>query len=59
MPPTRAQPALLRWRIAAFLLGAVLGLAGIFLNASWLVTSALVVLLGGFFLRRARPAGDE
>lgn len=59
MPPTREQPALLRWRIGAFLLGAVLGLVGIFLNASWLVTLALVVLLGGVLLRRARPAGDE
>ncbi len=44
---------LLTWRIRAFFLGAVLGLAGIFLNIPWLVTAALVVLLVGMVLRRA------
>ena len=44
--------ALLEWRIGAFFLGAVLGLAGIFLDVSWLLTAALVVLLGGVALRR-------
>ena len=43
--------ALLDWRIGAFFLGAGLGLAGIFLNISWLVTTALIVLLGGIVLR--------
>ena len=42
---------LLQWRIGAFFLGAVLGLGGIFLDISWLVTVALVVLLGGVVLR--------
>jgi hypothetical protein len=48
---TRGNVALLQWRIGAFFLGAVLGLGGIFLDMSWLVTSALVVLLGGVVLR--------
>lgn len=48
---TRGNAVLLRWRIGAFFLGAVLGLAGIFLDVSWLVTAALIVLLGGVLLR--------
>ena len=43
--------ALLEWRIAAFFLSAVLGLAGVFLENSWLVTGALIVLMGGLALR--------
>ncbi len=38
---------LLEWRIRLFGIGAVLGLGGIFLEAAWLVTVALVVLLVG------------
>ena len=49
---TRGSTALLGWRIGVFFLGAVLGLAGIFLDVSWLRTAALVVLLGGVALRR-------
>jgi hypothetical protein len=37
--------------LRAFVLGAVLGLAGIFLDFSWLRTVALIVLLGGMALR--------
>ena len=48
---TRGDVALLQWRIGAFFLGAVLGLWGIFLDISWLVTASLVVLLGGVVLR--------
>jgi hypothetical protein len=47
----RGNVGLLQWRIGAFFLGAVLGLGGIFLDMSWLVTVALVVLLGGVVLR--------
>ncbi len=54
----KAGAALLEWRIAAFFFGAVLGLAGIFLNISWLVAVALVVLLVGVALRMA-PARDS
>ena len=52
---------LLQWRIGAFFLGAVLGLGGIFLDISWLVTVALVVLLGGVVLRMlaARDSGSS
>ena len=58
---TRRSTALLDWRIGAFFLGAVLGLAGIFLNISWLVTTALIVLLGGIVLRglAGRDSGSE
>jgi hypothetical protein len=48
---TRGNLARLPWRIGAFFLGAVLGLGGIFLDISWLVTAALIVLLGGVVLR--------
>ncbi len=57
---TRGNTALLEWRIAVFFLGAILGLAGILLNISWLVTTALIVLLGGVALRglAARDSGS-
>ena len=42
---------LLEWRVRIFGVGAVLGLAGIFLDESWLVTAALVVLFGGVALK--------
>ena len=58
---TRRSTALLDWRIGAFFFGAVLGLAGIFLNISWLVTTALIVLLGGIVVRglAVRDPGSE
>ena len=56
---TRGSTALLEWRIGAFSLGAVLGLAGIFLNISWLVSAALIVLLGGVALRRWAAPDSE
>ena len=56
--PAAGRNALLEWRIGAFFAGAVLGLAGIFLEISWLVTAALFVLLGGFALR-ALPVRDS
>ena len=51
---------LLRGRVWAFFLGAGLGLAGIFLDVWWLVTTALIVLLGGVVLRMsaARDSGS-
>ncbi len=60
-PPRKVGAALIEWRIAAFFLGAALGLAGIFLNMSWLVIVALVVLLVGVALRMtpARDSGSE
>lgn len=55
---TKGGAASLRWRIGAFLLGAVTGLAGIFLDLRWLVTVALVVLLVGVVVRKG-PARDS
>ena len=60
----RGSGAFLEWRIWAFFLGAVLGLAGIFLDVSWLVTTALVVLLlgvglGGLAVRRSGSEQQE
>jgi hypothetical protein len=53
--------ALLEWRIGAFLLAAALGLAGVSLEISWLVTAALIVLMGGLALRAlaARGSGSD
>lgn len=56
VPQTRS--AVLRWRVSAFLLGAVLGLAGIFLDMAWLVTVALIVLLLGTAFRRKAPTEE-
>ena len=41
-----------------FFLGATLGLAGIFMDLSWLVVAGMVVLLVGVLLR-ALPEGDS
>ncbi len=58
---TKGGAAALGWRVGVFFLGAVLGLAGIFLGIPWLVTAALVALLVGLALRMApaRDAGSE
>jgi hypothetical protein len=56
LPQTRS--AVLRWRVTAFLLGAVCGLTGIFLDAAWLVTVALIVLLLGTALRWRAPTEE-
>ncbi len=47
----------LEWRLRIFGAGAVLGLAGIFLDISWLVTAALVVLIGGVAMRYTANPG--
>lgn len=46
----RAGPHL-EWKVRLFLVGAVLGLAGIFLDERWLTGAAIVVLAGGALLR--------
>ena len=56
LPKTRS--AVLKWRVTAFLLGAVFGLAGIFLDAAWLVTVAVIVLLLGTALRWRAPTEE-
>ncbi len=48
----RESAASIEWRIGTFFLGAAFGLAGIFFDISWLVATALVVLLAGVVLRR-------
>ena len=58
---SRGNSGLLEWRVGAFLLAAALGLAGISLEISWLVTTALIVLMGGLALRAlvARTSGSD
>lgn len=47
-------------RIALFTVGAVLGLAGIYLDIGWMVGVAIGVLAVGFVIRFApRPRQDE
>lgn len=41
----------LEWRIRAFALAAVLGIAGIALEARWMTLSAIVVAVAGLALR--------
>jgi hypothetical protein len=48
----------LEWKVRIFAIGAVLGLAGIFLDEQSLVTAALVVLAVGAALRLL-PEGKE
>ena len=57
--PTTEGPACLEWRIRAFFLGAVLGLAGIYFEISWLLIGGLVVLLGGMALRFLPVRGPD
>ena len=60
--PREGRSARLVWRIRAFFLGAVLGLTGIYFDASWLLTAAVIVLAGGMALRVGRsrdPEGGE
>lgn len=46
------------WKVRIFLLGAALGLAGIFLDDRRLVVAAVVVLAAGVVLR-ALPVGEQ
>lgn len=41
----------LRWKVRLFTAGAGLALAGIYLEETWLVSAAIVVLGGGVLLR--------
>jgi hypothetical protein len=54
----------LEWKVRIFAAGAVLGLAGIFLDSAWMRLGAIVVLASGMMLRflpggRTRTAGPE
>ena len=48
----------LAWRVRLMGVGAVLGLAGIYFDASWMLNAAIGVLLVGFALRFL-PAHDD
>jgi len=52
----------LEWKVRIFAAGAVLGLAGIFLDEEWLRIGAIVVLAAGVLLRflpGAKPPDDD
>ena len=53
----RAGPYL-EWKVRLFVVAAVLGLAGIYLEERWLTGTAIVLLLGGLALRFL-PTGEE
>lgn len=46
----RAGP-LLEWKVRIFVVGAVLGAAGMYLDEGWLTGAAIVALLGGMLLQ--------
>lgn len=54
----RAGPYL-EWKVAIFAVGAVLGLAGIWLDEAWMRIAAIVVLAGGMLLRYGGGGGGE
>jgi len=52
----------LEWKVRVFATGAVLGLAGIFLDEEWMRISAIVVLAAGMLLRflpGAKPPDED
>ena len=53
----RAGPYL-EWKVRLFVLAAVLGLAGIYLEERWLTGAAIALLFGGLALRFL-PTGEE
>lgn len=54
----QGSSAHLPWRVRLFWIGAVLAMVGIYLERSWLVWAAIVVLLAGISLRFV-PASRE
>ena len=53
----RAGPYL-EWKVRIFMVAAVLGLAGIYLDERWLTGTAIVLLFGGLSLRFL-PTGES
>lgn len=47
----RGPDPYLRWKVALFLGGAALGLAGMALNTAWLLGPALALIMAGIVLR--------
>lgn len=52
---TKREGPHLEWRVRAFAVAAVFGLAGIYFDDRWLTGLAIVLLLVGFALRFAKP----
>ena len=49
----------LGWRLRLFAVGAVLGCAGIYLDASWPIYAAIVFLVAGMLVRFVPARDDE
>ena len=49
----------LEWKVGIFVVGAVLGLAGIYLEERWMTGAAIAVLLAGMLLRFLPGAAAE
>lgn len=58
-PEKRGSSAHLPWRVRLFWIGAVLAMVGIYLERSWLVWVAIVVLLAGISLRFVPGSKEE
>ncbi|MGD8320505.1 MAG: hypothetical protein PVJ02_08625 [Gemmatimonadota bacterium] len=63
---TRRAGRFLEWKVGLFSVGAVLGLAGMFLQEAWMVLAAIGVLLSAMLLRflpsprsGTPPEGDD
>jgi len=54
----RAGPHL-EWKVRIFVTGAVLGLAGIYLEERWLTGGAILVLIVGMLLRFVPSGGED
>lgn len=48
----------LEWKVRIFTAGAILAVVGMYLDERWMTGAAIVVLLGGFFIRFL-PGGEE
>jgi hypothetical protein len=58
-PSARPDTRLLEWKVGLFASGAVLALAGMYLDLRWMVGLAIGVLVAGFALRfTPRPNED-
>lgn len=54
------DPRFLEWKVRLFTIGAVLALAGMYLELDWMVGSAIAFLFAGFALRFVpRPDEDD
>lgn len=56
---TRRAGRYLEWKVRIFVAGAVLGLAGIYLDEAWMRLSAIAVLASGMLLRFLPGAAPE